>query len=164
MDIEQRPVEVVVNGERVVGDVPARTLLIHFVREVAGRTGPHVGCDTGNCGACTVLLDGKPVKSCMMLAVAVGEREVTTVEGLRGRCADVLREKFTEHAAVQCGYCTPGMLTSATALLERDPGADDQAIRAALKGNLCMCTGYQQIVDAISDAARTVGDGAGGGA
>jgi carbon-monoxide dehydrogenase small subunit len=159
MDTEQRVVEVVVNGERVTGDVPARTLLIHFVREVAGCTGPHVGCDTGNCGACTVLLDGKPVKSCLLLAVQAGEQQVTTIEGLQGRCPRVLREKFSEHAAVQCGYCTPGMLTNATALLERDPGADDATIRTTLKGNLCMCTGYQQIVDAISDAGKILREG-----
>jgi carbon-monoxide dehydrogenase small subunit len=165
MDTENRPVErdarrtdVVVNGERVTGEVPPRTLLIHFLREVAGTTGPHVGCDTGNCGACTVLLDGRPVKSCMLLAVQAGERQVTTVEGLQGRCPAVLRAKFTEHAAIQCGYCTPGMLTNATALLERDPGADEATIRTTLKGNLCMCTGYQQIVDAVADAGRTLSE------
>jgi carbon-monoxide dehydrogenase small subunit len=106
-----------------------------------------------------VLLDGKPVKSCLLLAVQAGEQQVTTIEGLQGRCPRVLREKFSKHAAVQCGYCTPGMLTNATALLERDPGADDATIRTTLKGNLCMCTGYQQIVDAISDAGKTLREG-----
>ncbi|MBO0826737.1 MAG: (2Fe-2S)-binding protein [Streptosporangiales bacterium] len=142
-----------VNGEDVTGEVPARMLLVHYLRENAGRTGVHVGCDSGNCGACTVLLDGAPVKSCMVLAAQASGREVTTVDGLDAPCVPALRRAFVEHAAIQCGYCTPGMLTNATALLRDDPHPDEDAIRAALKGNLCMCTGYQQIVDAVAAAA-----------
>ncbi|MQA03110.1 MAG: 2Fe-2S iron-sulfur cluster binding domain-containing protein [Streptosporangiales bacterium] len=147
-------VELDVNGERVAATVPARMLLVHYLREVAGCTGVHVGCDTGNCGACTVLLDGQPVKSCMLLAAQGSGQQVTTVEGLDAPCVPALRQAFTAHGAIQCGYCTPGMLTNATALLCEQPDADEESIRNALRGNLCMCTGYQQIVDAISAVAQ----------
>lgn len=155
MSTEQHEtVAVDVNGERVEASVPVRKLLVHFLREQAQRTGVHVGCDTGNCGACTVLLDGQPVKSCMMLAVQASGAQVTTVDGLDAPCVPALRKAFTEHGAIQCGYCTPGMLTNACALLRDTAAPDEDEIRTALKGNLCMCTGYQQIVDAIASVAK----------
>lgn len=154
MDDNREHVAIEVNGDGVTATVPARMLLVHYLREAAGCTGVHVGCDTGNCGACTVLLDGEPVKSCMLLAAQGNGHQVTTVEGLDAPCVPELRQAFTECGAIQCGYCTPGMLTSATALLTEQPGADAAAIRTALRGNLCMCTGYQQIVDAISSVAQ----------
>lgn len=150
-----------VNGRQVSAEVPARMLLVHYVRDEVGATGTHVGCDTGSCGACTVLVDGAPMKSCMMLAVQAEAREITTVEGLDGSEADALREAFTHHGAVQCGYCTPGMLVNATALLRCGRTVDDATVRRTLKGNLCMCTGYQQIVDAVVDAGNRSGSATG---
>jgi aerobic carbon-monoxide dehydrogenase small subunit len=139
-----------INGEQVELEVPARRLLVHLLRDDLGLTGTHVGCDTGNCGACTVHLDGEPVKSCMLLAVQVDGARITTIEGL---AADgeltVLQKAFNEHHALQCGYCTPGMLMSATALLERNPHPDEDEVRYALQGNICRCTGYVNIVEAV---------------
>jgi aerobic carbon-monoxide dehydrogenase small subunit len=143
-------VSVEVNGEQVELEVPARRLLVHFIRDDLGLTGTHVGCDTGNCGACTVHVNGEPVKSCMLLAVQADGARITTVEGL---AADgeltVLQKAFNEHHALQCGYCTPGMLMSATALLERNPRPSEDEVRYALQGNICRCTGYVNIVDAV---------------
>ena len=150
-------ISVEVNGERVEVEVPARRLLVHFLRDDLGLTGTHVGCDTGNCGACTVHLDGEPVKSCMLLAVQVDGGRLATVEGLAANGElTTLQKAFNEHHALQCGYCTPGMLMSATALLERNPRPTEDDVRYALQGNICRCTGYVNIVEAV------VAAGAGG--
>jgi len=139
-----------INAEQVEMEVPARRLLVHFIRDDLGLTGTHVGCDTGNCGACTVHLDGEPVKSCMTLAVQADGSKITTIEGL---AADgeltTLQQAFNTHHALQCGYCTPGMLMSATALLERNPHPTEDEVRYALQGNICRCTGYVNIVEAV---------------
>jgi aerobic-type carbon monoxide dehydrogenase small subunit (CoxS/CutS family) len=148
-----RTITVDVNGERIEYDVPARRLLVHFLRDDLGLTGTHVGCDTGNCGACTIHLDGEPVKSCMLLAVQADGSSMTTVEGLaQNGELTVLQQKFNEHHALQCGYCTPGMLMSATALLERNSHPSEEEVRTALQGNICRCTGYVNIVEAVVDA------------
>ena len=137
--------------------VEARTLLVHFIRDTLALKGTHIGCDTGNCGACTVLVDREPVKSCMMLAAQVDGASVTTVEGLNERDGLTgLQQAFNEHHAVQCGYCTAGVLISATALLERNPQPSEEEVRRALKGNLCRCTGYVNIVAAVRAAAGEV--------
>jgi carbon-monoxide dehydrogenase small subunit len=143
-------ISVDVNGEAHERSVPARRLLVHFIRDDLGLTGTHIGCDTGNCGACTVHLDGTPVKSCMMLAVQADGARIATVEGLSedGELT-TLQQAFHEHHALQCGYCTPGMLMSATALLERTPHPTEEEVRVALQGNLCRCTGYVNIVAAV---------------
>jgi aerobic-type carbon monoxide dehydrogenase small subunit (CoxS/CutS family) len=143
-------VSVEINGEQVELEVPARRLLVHFLRDDLGLTGTHVGCDTGNCGACTVHLNGEPVKSCMLLAVQVDGARLTTVEGLASNGElSALQQSFREHHALQCGYCTPGMLMSATALLERNPHPTEDEVRYALQGNICRCTGYVNIVEAV---------------
>jgi aerobic carbon-monoxide dehydrogenase small subunit len=145
-----RAIGVEINGERYERDVSARTLLVHFVRDELGLTGTHIGCDTGNCGACTVLLDGNPVKSCMLLAVQADGASVRTVEGLApDGDLTALQRSFNEHHALQCGYCTPGMLMSATALLEHNPRPTEEDVRYALQGNICRCTGYVNIVEAV---------------
>jgi len=142
-----------VNGEQIEYEVPARRLLVHFIRDDLGLTGTHVGCDTGNCGACTVHVNGEPVKSCMMLAVQADGARITTVEGLASDGElTVLQQAFHEHHALQCGYCTPGMLMSATALLARNPSPSEEEVRLALQGNICRCTGYVNIVEAVVDA------------
>jgi carbon-monoxide dehydrogenase small subunit len=147
-------VSVAVNGETYEHEVDARRLLVHFLRDDLDLTGTHVGCDTGNCGACTVLLDDKAVKSCMMLAVQADGSRVTTVEGLApdGELT-LLQRSFSKHHALQCGYCTPGMLVSATSLLERNPAPSEDEIRRALQGNICRCTGYVNIVRAVKAVA-----------
>ena len=143
-------ITVEINGDSHELEVPARRLLVHFIRDDLGLTGTHVGCDTGNCGACTVHLDGTSVKSCMLLAVQADGAKVTTVEGLAldGELT-TLQRAFSEHHALQCGYCTPGMLMSATALLERNPHPSEDEVRVALQGNICRCTGYVNIVEAV---------------
>jgi aerobic carbon-monoxide dehydrogenase small subunit len=145
-----RAIAVEINGERYAQEVPARRLLVHFIRDDLGLTGTHIGCDTGNCGACTVNLDGEPVKSCMLLAVQADGARITTVEGLApdGELTP-LQRSFNEHHALQCGYCTPGMLMSATALLDRNPRPTEDEVRYALQGNICRCTGYVNIVEAV---------------
>jgi aerobic-type carbon monoxide dehydrogenase small subunit (CoxS/CutS family) len=145
-----RAIGVEVNGQRYERDVSARTLLVHFLRDDLQLTGTHIGCDTGNCGACTVLVDGNPVKSCMLLAVQADGASVRTVEDLApdGELTP-LQRSFNEHHALQCGYCTPGMLMSATALLERNPRPSEEDVRYALQGNICRCTGYVNIVEAV---------------
>jgi aerobic carbon-monoxide dehydrogenase small subunit len=149
-----QPVTVVVNDEQHETTVEAHTLLVHFIRDTLGLRGTHIGCDTGNCGACTVLVDGEPIKSCMMLAAQADGASITTVEGLSERDGLTgLQQAFNEHHAVQCGYCTPGVLVSATALLERNPTPTEEDVRLALKGNLCRCTGYMNIVAAVRAAA-----------
>jgi len=148
-------VSVAVNGEQIEEEVPARRLLVHFLRDDLGLTGTHVGCDTGNCGACTVHLNGEPVKSCMLLTVQVDGAALTTIEGLApdGELTP-LQRAFNEHHALQCGYCTPGMLMSASALLERNPHPSEDEVRVALQGNICRCTGYVNIVEAVVAAGR----------
>jgi len=153
------PVTVVVNGDEHETTVEAHTLLVHFIRDTLGLRGTHIGCDTGNCGACTVLVDGEPTKSCMMLAAQVDGASITTVEGLSERDGLTgLQQAFNDHHAVQCGYCTPGVLVSATALLEREPNPSEEEVRRALKGNLCRCTGYVNIVAAVRAAAGEVSE------
>jgi aerobic carbon-monoxide dehydrogenase small subunit len=144
-------VTVDVNGERYEREVDARRLLVHFIRDDLDLTGTHVGCDTGNCGACTVHLNGQAVKSCMVLAVQAEGAQVRTVEGLApdGELTP-LQRSFSEHHALQCGYCTPGMLMSAAALLEHTPRPTEDEVRTAIQGNICRCTGYQNIIDAIA--------------
>jgi aerobic carbon-monoxide dehydrogenase small subunit len=150
-------VDVEINGERYERSVEARKLLVHFIRDDLGLTGTHIGCDTGNCGACTVLVDGQAVKSCMLLAVQADSATITTVEGLAGDDGELtpLQRAFSEHHALQCGYCTPGMLLSATYLLEHNPSPTEAEIRRGIQGNICRCTGYVNIVRAI----RAVADG-----
>ena len=145
-----RAISLEVNGEQIEMDVPARRLLVHFIRDDLGLTGTHVGCDTGNCGACTIHLDGEPVKSCMMLAVQADGAKIGTIEGLAGDGElTPLQQAFNTHHALQCGYCTPGMLMSATALLEHNPHPTEDEVRYALQGNICRCTGYVNIVEAV---------------
>ena len=146
-----RFVTVEVNGESYEREVDARRLLVHFIRDDLELTGTHVGCDTGNCGACTVHLDGQAVKSCMLLAVQADGASVRTVEGLAGDDGELtpLQQSFSAHHALQCGYCTPGMLMSASALLEQNPRPTEDEVRTAIQGNICRCTGYVNIVEAI---------------
>jgi len=148
-------ITVTVNGTTHEQAVQARQLLVHFLRDTLGLRGTHIGCDSGNCGACTVIVDGRPVKSCMQLAVQADGREIETVEGLSDPLGppDPLQAAFTRHHALQCGYCTPGMLMSAKALLADDPSPTQDEIRRGLKGNICRCTGYVNIVRAVEDVA-----------
>jgi carbon-monoxide dehydrogenase small subunit len=147
-----------VNGRSETSDAPARTLLVHWLRDHLHLTGTHVGCDTSSCGACTVLLDGTPVKSCTVFAVQANGRNVTTVEGLQqdGQL-HAIQEGFKEEHGLQCGFCTPGMMLAASALLEDNPNPSEEEIRWALSGNLCRCTGYQNIVRAVRWAAEKAG-------
>jgi aerobic carbon-monoxide dehydrogenase small subunit len=153
--VRTKTVAVDVNGVRYERDVDARRLLIHFLRDDLDLTGSHVGCDTGNCGACTVIYDGTLVKSCMLLAVQADGARIETVEGLaEGDELNALQRAFSQHHALQCGYCTPGMLMSATALLRENAHPSEAEIRKAIQGNICRCTGYVNIVEAISAAAE----------
>ena len=149
--LREQTIGVEVNDELHEREVEARRLLVHFIRDDLDLTGTHVGCDTGNCGACTVLLDGKPVKSCMLLAVQADGSKIMTVEGLSPDDGELtpLQQAFSAHHALQCGYCTPGMLISATHLLERNPQPSEEEIRRGIQGNICRCTGYVNIVKAI---------------
>jgi len=150
-----RFVSVTVDGTTYERDVEARKLLIHFVRDDLDLTGSHIGCDTGNCGACSMIVNGTLVKSCMMLAVQADGASIETVEGLaEGDELTALQQAFRDHHALQCGYCTPGMLMSATALLRGNPSPSDEEIRKALQGNICRCTGYWNIFEAVKAAAR----------
>jgi len=151
-------VTMTVNGVQYTREVEPRTLLVYFLREHLGLTGTHVGCDTSSCGACTVLLDGKAVKSCTVLAVQAEGAHITTVEGLAkdGELHPVQQAFWDEHG-LQCGFCTPGMMLAAVDLLQRNPNPTDEEIRHALEGNLCRCTGYQHIVNAVKAAARLMG-------
>jgi aerobic carbon-monoxide dehydrogenase small subunit len=147
-------VGITVNGERHESEIEPRLLLVHYLREVLGLTGTHVGCDTSNCGACTVHLDGDAVKSCTVLAAQADGAEVTTIEGLTpGDGLHPLQQAFWEHHGLQCGYCTPGMIMAAADLLERNPSPSEEEVRHALEGNLCRCTGYHNIVRAVMAAA-----------
>jgi carbon-monoxide dehydrogenase small subunit len=154
-----RTITVDVNGTTVEHDVPASMLLVHFLRDELDLTGTHVGCDTGSCGACTVHVDGDAVKSCCLLAVQVDGSKVTTVEALAGDDGELtpLQQAFHEHHGLQCGYCTPGMLMSATALLERNPRPTEDEVKVALQGNICRCTGYWNIVEAVVAAGEGSG-------
>jgi aerobic carbon-monoxide dehydrogenase small subunit len=150
-------VRIRINGFDTEHDVEPRLLLVHYIRDRARLTGTHVGCDTGNCGACTVLLEGRAIKSCLMLAVQAQAMELTTIEGLAGDGLHPVQEAFLDKFGLQCGYCTPGMILSALALLRSNPTPSEPEIREAIEGNICMCTGYQQIVDSIAHAATLVG-------
>jgi carbon-monoxide dehydrogenase small subunit len=148
-------VKVTVNGETYERDVEPRKLLIHFLRDDLDLTGSHIGCDTGNCGACSILVDGVLVKSCMMLAVQADGATIETVEGLaQDGELNGLQQAFSDHHALQCGYCTPGMLMSATALLRSNAHPSEEEIRKGIQGNICRCTGYVNIVAAIRAAAE----------
>jgi carbon-monoxide dehydrogenase small subunit len=148
----------VVNGEPRSLEVEGRTLLVHALRDGLGLTGAHVGCDTSQCGACTVLLDGKAVKSCTVLALQAEGAEITTIEGLaRDGELHPVQRAFVEHHGLQCGFCTPGMILTSVDLLAHDPEPEDATIRRALRGNLCRCTGYQTIVDSVRAAAGARG-------
>jgi aerobic carbon-monoxide dehydrogenase small subunit len=150
-----REITVTINGTVYEREVEARKLLIHFIRDDVDLTGTHVGCDTGNCGACTVLIDGKTVKSCMLLAIQADGSKITTVEGLAtdGELTP-LQRAFSRSHALQCGYCTPGMLLSAAYLLEQNPHPSEEEIRRGIQGNICRCTGYVNIVEAIKSVAE----------
>jgi aerobic carbon-monoxide dehydrogenase small subunit len=151
-----RTIEVEVNGTRYEREVEARRLLVHFIRDDLDLTGTHIGCDTGNCGACTIHLDGQAVKSCMLLAVQADGSTIGTVEGLAPADGELspLQRSFSAHHALQCGYCTPGMLMSASALLAQNPRPTEEEARTAIQGNICRCTGYVNIVEAIAAAAK----------
>jgi carbon-monoxide dehydrogenase small subunit len=154
---QTQPIEIVVNGQRRAAEVEPRMLLVHFLRGKLGLTGTHIGCDTTSCGACTVLLDGVPIKSCTMFAIQANGREVTTVEGLRGDGAlHPIQAGFKEEHGLQCGFCTPGMMLTSAALLAENPNPTEEEIRWALSGNICRCTGYQNIVKAVQWAAQNM--------
>ncbi len=153
--MEERRVTVAVNGEPRTAEIEPRMLLVHFIREVLGMTGTHIGCDTTNCGACTVLFDGLPAKSCTMFAVMADGHEVTTVEGL-GLSSELhpIQQGFKQEHGLQCGFCTPGMMMASKAMLDTNPNPTEEDVRWALSGNLCRCTGYQNIVKAVLWAAE----------
>ena len=152
---KEQTVTVTVNGTTYEREVEARKLLIHFIRDDLDLTGSHIGCDTGNCGACSVIVDGTLTKSCMMLAVQADGSSVETVEGLaNGEELNKLQQSFKDHHALQCGYCTPGMLMSATALLRQSPHPSEDEIKKGLQGNICRCTGYWNIFDAVKAASE----------
>jgi aerobic carbon-monoxide dehydrogenase small subunit len=156
----KQTIRVTINGRLYEEDVEPRVLLAHFLRENIGLTGTHIGCVIGECGACSVLLDGKVVKSCLHFAVQADGRAVTTIEGLaKNGELNPVQEAFVKNYAFQCGYCTPGMVMTSYALLQTNPDPSDDQIRKALAGNLCMCTGYVQIVDAVKEAARGMKNG-----
>jgi len=156
----KQTIRVTINERLYEEDVEPRVLLAHFLRENIGLTGTHIGCVIGECGACSVLLDGKVVKSCLHFAVQADGREVTTIEGLaKDGELNPVQEAFVTNYAFQCGYCTPGMVMTSYALLQTNSDPSDAEIRKALAGNLCMCTGYVQIVDAVKDAAKGMKNG-----
>ncbi len=150
-----RAITVTINGTEYEREVEARKLLIHFIRDDLDLTGSHIGCDTGNCGACSVIVDGVLVKSCMMLAVQADGSSIETVEGLAesGELTP-LQQSFSDHHALQCGYCTPGMLMSATALLRANPSPSEAEVKKGLQGNICRCTGYWNIIEAVQAAGK----------
>ena len=147
-------ITVTVDGVTYTDDVEPRLLLVHYLRDVVGKTGTPIGCDTSNCGACTVLLDGQSVKSCSVLAVQADGAEITTIQGLANGGLHPLQRAFHEEHALQCGYCTPGMIMAASDLLRENPNPSDEEIREGLEGNLCRCTGYENIVRAVRRAAE----------
>ena len=146
-------VTMIINGETVSHDVEPRTLLVHYIREQAALTGTNIGCDSSSCGACTIHVNGEAVKSCTMLAVQADGQEVTTIEGLAdGETLHPMQQAFHECHALQCGYCTPGMVMAAVSLLDENPQANEEEVREGLEGNLCRCTGYHNIVKAVLQA------------
>ena len=157
-------VTMTVNGTEVSRDVEPRLLLVHFLRDTLGLTGTHWGCDTSNCGTCVVLMDGEPVKSCTVLAASAAGHEITTVEGLaQDGELDPVQQGFMEEHGLQCGFCTPGMMLTARALLDRNPDPSDEEIRVAISGQVCRCTGYENIVRSVQWAAQHHGDDGRGG-
>jgi carbon-monoxide dehydrogenase small subunit len=154
-------ITVTVDGARYADDVEPRMLLVHYLREIVGKTGTPIGCDTSNCGACTVLLNGESVKSCAVLAVQADGADITTIEGLANGELHPLQRAFHEMHALQCGYCTPGMIIAAADLLRENPHPTEQEVREGLEGNLCRCTGYENIVRAVQRASASANTGAG---
>ena len=154
----KRTIALSINGKSHADEVEPRLLLIHYLREMASLTGPHIACETSTCGACTVMLDGKAVKSCTMFAVQADGRKILTIEGLAtdGKL-DPLQEAFWNEHGLQCGFCTPGMILTAKQLLNDNPNPTDEEIRKSIEGNLCRCTGYQHIVNAVKAAAAKAG-------
>jgi len=152
--MSKHQITVTVNSEELTQEIDARTLLVHFIRENLNLTGTHIGCDTTSCGACTVIMDGKAVKSCTIFAVQANGRNIETIEGVANGGLHPLQEGFWEKHGLQCGYCTPGMIMSAKAFLEQNPNPTDDDVRWAISGNLCRCTGYVKIVEAIQYAAE----------
>lgn len=153
--MSKHTITLTLNGEEVTKEVDARTLLVHFVREDMDMTGTHIGCDTSSCGACTVLLDGRAIKSCTAFAVQANGKSVETIEGVaNGAELHPLQEGFWEKHGLQCGYCTPGMILSAKHLLDKNPNPTEDEIRWGISGNLCRCTGYNKIVEAVQYAAE----------
>ncbi len=154
MSSDRIALDINVNGEKVSGIAESRTLLSDFLRHAVGMTGVHVGCEHGVCGACTILLDGRPVRSCLMFAVQAKLHEITTIEGLaRGNEMHPVQAAFRKHHGLQCGFCTPGMVLTAVDLLRRNPDQTEESVREGISGNLCRCTGYEGIVHAVLDAA-----------
>ncbi len=154
-------VKITINGKPYEADIEPRLLLVHFIRDIAGLTGTHIGCDTTNCGACTVILNGKAVKSCTIFAIQANGKEVLTIEGLaKDGKLHPIQEGFWVKHGLQCGYCTPGMIMAAYQLLMRNPNPTEEEIRWGISGNLCRCTGYQNIVEAIKYAAEKMRGGA----
>jgi len=149
-----RSITVTINGEARTSDVEDRLLLVHLIRDNFALTGTHIGCDTTHCGACTILLDGKAVKSCTVFAVQANGRDVTTIEGMEGEALHPLQEGFVEEHGLQCGFCTPGMIMSSKHLLDKNPNPSEDEIRWGISGNLCRCTGYQNIVKAVQYASN----------
>ncbi len=159
--MSRHPIELQVNGQKVTAEVEARTLLVHFLREQLNLTGTHIGCDTTSCGACTVLLDGQPIKSCTAFAVQANGKAIETIEGVaKDGKLHPLQEGFWEKHGLQCGFCTPGMIMSAKGLLAKNPKPSEQEIRWGISGNLCRCTGYNKIVEAIQFAAEQLASSA----
>ena len=160
MEADDHEIAVAVNGVRYQRRVESRTLLSDFLRHDLGLAGTHVGCEHGVCGACTILLDGQPVRSCLMFAVQAESREISTVEGLASTNGEYhpLQQAMHDHHGLQCGYCTPGILMTMTAFLEENLAPNEEQVREALSGNLCRCTGYQNIVDAVMSAAKRMRD------
>lgn len=155
-------IKITVNGKPYEGQAEARVTLVDFLRDALDLTGTHVGCEHGVCGACSVLMDDKPIRSCLIYAVMADGHEITTVEGLEKEDGTLspLQDAFWENHAMQCGYCTPGMLIASHHLLRTNPSPSEAEIREAIGGNLCRCTGYQQIIEAVQMAAKNIGDGA----
>jgi carbon-monoxide dehydrogenase small subunit len=154
----KREIQVTINGRQYRGQVEPRKLLTDFLRDDLGLTGTHVGCEHGVCGACTILLDGEPVRSCLMFAVQVNGAELRTIEGLAPSATELhpLQQKFWEHHGLQCGFCTPGILLTALALLREIPNPSEEEVREWISGNLCRCTGYDNIIKSIQEAAKTM--------
>lgn len=156
--MSKHQVTITVNGQAYTREVESRLLLVHFIRETLDLTGTHIGCDTTNCGACTILIDGVAVKSCTVFAVSADGKQIETIEGLaQGATLHPLQEGFWEKHGLQCGYCTPGMIMSAKYLLSKNPNPSEEEIRRGISGNLCRCTGYNKIVEAIQYAAEKMG-------